>query len=441
MGMTLFQDLEARGIVKQVTSPELAIQLEAGPMTLYAGFDPTSDALHVGSLLPLLTLRRFQLAGHKPIALVGGATGMIGDPSGKSSERSLLDEPQLEKNLAGIRKVIEKFLDFKGPNAAKIVNNADWFKDFSYIGFLRDVGKHFTVNHMMAKESVRARLEDREHGISYTEFSYMLLQAYDFKFLHDREGCRLQIGGSDQWGNITAGGELIRRMHAAHSSNPAEAESPDVFGLTHPLVSKADGTKFGKSEQGTVWLDATKTSPYRFYQFFIQTQDADVMTYLKFFTFLSHAQLSELEQSLKTEPEKRLAQTTLAQEVTKLVHGEAELRRAENASQALFGAGIRDLDEATLLDVLGGAPSTRKSRDSLNATPESAGLALVDLLVDTQLCPSKGQARKDLAAGGVYVNNERVSDPAAVVRAQDLIAGKHLVLRKGKKNYHLVSFG
>jgi tyrosyl-tRNA synthetase len=263
----------------------------------------------------------------------------------------------------------------------------------------------------------------------------MLLQAYDFKVLHDKENCRLQIGGSDQWGNITAGGELIRRMRAAHSNAPVE-EGPEIFGLTHPLVSKADGTKFGKTESGTIWLDPVRTSPYRFYQFFVQTQDADVMTYLKFFTFLPHEELEKLERAVQIEPEKRLAQVTLAQEVTRLVHGEAELKRAESATQALFGTGIRDLDESTLLDVLGGAPSTQKPKASLEQ-----GLPLIDLLVDTQLCPSKGQARKDLAAGGVYLNNERVADANAVVRAQDLIAGRHLVLRKGKKNYHLVSFG
>jgi tyrosyl-tRNA synthetase len=440
---SLYQDLEARGIVKQVTSPTLAYVLEHQKLTLYAGFDPTADALHVGSLLPLLTLRRFQLAGHRPIALVGGATGMIGDPSGKSQERNLLDDAQLTKNLAGIRATIEKFLDFTGPNAAQVVNNGDWFKGFSYIGFLRDVGKHFTVNHMVAKESVRARLEDREQGISYTEFSYMLLQAYDFHYLREHQKCRLQIGGSDQWGNITAGIELIRRMRVSKDPEAArlagldaEAE-PEAFGMTHPLVSKADGTKFGKSESGTVWLDAKKTSPYRFYQFFVQTADADVMTFLKYFTFLDHAELARLEETLKTAPEKREAQTRLAREVTKLVHGNAELERAEKATQALFGEGIRELDEATLLDVLSGAPATKKDRTALSGE----GLPLIDLLVETLLCPSKGQARKDLQAGGVYLNNERVTDAAAVVRDANLIAGRHLVLRKGKKNYHLVSFG
>ncbi|MGK5081775.1 tyrosine--tRNA ligase [Bdellovibrionota bacterium FG-1] len=429
---TLFEDLEARGIVKQVTSPELGSILESKPLSLYCGFDPTSDSLHVGSLLPLLTLRRFQLAGHRPIAVVGGATGMIGDPSGKSQERNLLNDAQIAHNLAGIRSTIERFLDFKGPNAAVVVNNGEWFKGFSFIEFLRDIGKHFTVNHMMAKESVRARLEDREHGISYTEFSYMLLQAYDFYFLQKNQGCKLQIGGSDQWGNITAGIELIRRMRAA-SEEPLQ--DTETFGLTHPLVSKADGTKFGKTESGTVWLDAKKTSPYRFYQFFVQASDADVMEFLKFFTFLSLERLAEIEHSLKTEPAKRLAQTTLAQEVTRLVHGAEELARAEKATQALFGTGIWELDEATLLDVLAGAPSTKKSKDLLNT-----GMPLIDLLVDTQLCPSKGQARKDVTAGGVYVNNERVSDSNTLVGLDDLLAGNHLVLRKGKKNYHLVSF-
>jgi tyrosyl-tRNA synthetase len=330
--MTLYQDLEARGIVKQVTDPDLSAKLASAKLTLYCGFDPTSDSLHVGSLLPLLTLKRFQQAGHRCIAVVGGATGMIGDPSGKTQERSLLGPEQLAHNVQGIRQTISRFLDFDGPNAAKLANNADWFRDVSYIDFLRDVGKHFTINHMVAKESVRARLEDREHGISYTEFSYMLLQAYDFYVLNQRENCTLQIGGSDQWGNITAGIELIRRMHAA-KGGPEERkdERTDVFGLTHPLVSKADGTKFGKTEKGTVWLDPKRTSPYQFYQFFIQTTDADAPTFLRFFTFLSVDEIASLENSIKTEPEKRLAQQVLARELTRLVHGEAELARAEKA--------------------------------------------------------------------------------------------------------------
>jgi tyrosyl-tRNA synthetase len=429
---TLFSDLQARGIVKQVTDTELETQLGKRKFTLYCGFDPTSDTLHVGSLLPLLTLKRFQQAGHRIIAVVGGATGMIGDPSGKSAERSLLGDEQLQHNLNGLRSTISRFLSFEGSNAAVLVNNGDWFRDVSYIDFLRDVGKHFTVNHMVAKESVRARLEDREHGISYTEFSYMLLQAYDFWVLHDRESCDLQIGGSDQWGNITAGIELIRRMRVA---NGTQAEGRDVFGLTHPLVSKADGTKFGKTETGTVWLDAKKTSPYQFYQFFVRTADADVPMFLRYFTFLSMEEILRLEESIKTAPEKREAQLTLAREITKLVHGQAELDRTEKATQALFGTGIRELDEKTLLEVLSEAPSTKLPKSRLDE-----GLALVDALAETGLCQSKGAARKDLTAGGIYVNNERAGDAAAVLKASDLIAGNYILLRKGKKTYHLLSF-
>ncbi len=435
----LFADLTYRGIIKQVTDPGIEALLKSQSVTLYCGFDPTSDSLHVGSLLPILTLRRFQKAGHKPIAVVGGATGMIGDPSGKSQERSLLGEEQLQHNLKGITGVIRKFLELEGPNAARVMNNGDWFKGMSYIDFLRDIGKHFTINHMMGKESVRARLEDREHGISYTEFSYMLLQAYDFYVLHKQNECRLQIGGSDQWGNITAGTDLIRRMKAAHAQHEGtpEAREAEVFGITHPLVSKSDGTKFGKTEAGTIWLDPKRTSPYQFYQFFIQTADADVLQYLKYFTFLSHEQIDALEQAVKTAPEKREAQTALAREMTTLVHGKDELTRAENASQALFGDAIRELDELTLLDVLGGAPSSTQPKASL----EGAGLPLVDALASSGLCQSKGAARKDLTAGGVYVNNSRVQDPAAALKPSDLIAGGYVVLRKGKKTYHLIKFG
>lgn len=428
--MTLFEDLEFRGMVRQVTDSALSEILKTQKLTLYCGFDPTSDSLHVGSLMPLLALRRFQLAGHTPIAVVGGATGMIGDPSGKSQERNLLNDERIAHNLAGINKVISKFLDLQGKNGAKVVNNADWFRGVSYVDFLRDVGKHFTVNHMIAKESVRARLEDREHGISYTEFSYMLLQAYDFYVLNRDHGCRLQIGGSDQWGNITAGIELIRRMRAHHAT-PGE----DVYGFTHPLVEKADGTKFGKTEQGTLWLTADKTSPYQFYQFFIQTPDADTVNFLKYLTLLPRERIVELDEALQKQPEKREAQQALAREVTRFVHGETELAQAEKASQALFGTAIRELDEKTLLDVMSGAPVTRKSKDSLGA-----GLALIDALVETGLCASKGAARKEIAGGGIYVNNDRVTDPAWVLKTSDLISGSHMVVRKGKKTYHLISF-
>ncbi len=422
----LFAELEARGIVKQVTDPELGKTLSSEALTLYCGFDPTSDSLHIGSLLPLLTLRRFQQAGHRVIALVGGATGMIGDPSFKTQERKLLDPATLAKNQAGITQVISRFLELAGPNPAKITNNYAWFRELGYIEFLRDVGKHFTINHMMAKESVRARLEDREHGISYTEFSYMLLQAYDFYILNREDGCRLQIGGSDQWGNITAGIELIRKMGGA--------EKP-VYGMTHPLVTKADGTKFGKTESGAIWLDAKRTSPYEFYQYLIQTSDADVITYLNYFSFLPLEEIRRLAEATRVEPEKREAQKALARHLTELVHGAEELAKVEKAAQALFGTEIRELDAKTLRDALSNAPSSKKSRGEI-----ARGLPLVDLLAETGLCNSKGAARKEISSGGIYVNNERVTDPAAQIGIKDLIAEEScLVLRRGKKTYHLVS--
>ena len=437
---SLYSDLEYRGILKQVTDPRLETVLKSGPLTLYCGFDPTADSLHVGSLFPLLTLRRFQLAGHRSIAVVGGATGMVGDPSFKAQERALLDDEQLAKNLAGITRVVSRFLDLSGKNAALIANNADWTKGVSYLDFLRDIGKHFTVNHMLGKESVRARLEDREHGISYTEFSYMLLQAFDFLVLNERENCRLQIGGSDQWGNITAGTELIRRMRAARGEITAEARLPlekEVFGLVQPLIMKADGTKFGKTEKGSVWLDATRTSPYQFYQYFVQTPDADVGTFLKYFTFLPRERIAALEEKVKTAPEKREAQSALASELTTLVHGEAETAKAEKATRALFGDGLEELDEKTLLDVFEGAPSTTLPEAKLD---EGGAIALLALVVSTNLCGGSGASRREIEAGGIYVNNKQVKDPTARFERKHFIAGKYLVLRKGKKNYHLVSF-
>jgi tyrosyl-tRNA synthetase len=425
MTMNLYQDLESRGILKQVTSPDLEKRLQEKPITLYCGFDPTSDSLHVGSLLPLLTLRRFQKAGHRVVAVAGGATGMIGDPSGKSQERSLLDRDTLARNLQGISACLSKFLDLTGPNAAKVVDNASWFSGISYIDFLRDVGKHFTVNHMLAKESVRARLEDREHGISYTEFSYMLLQAYDFYHLHQAHGCELQIGGSDQWGNITAGLDLIHGL-AGHEAK--------AYGMTHPLVMKTDGTKFGKSESGSVWIDATKTSPYQFYQFFIQTADADVGTYIDYFTDLDAETRAALAKSLRERPEGRESQRALARELTLLVHGQSELERVEKATQALFGTEIRGLDARTLREAFAGAPTTRIGREKLEA-----GLPLVDALVESTLCNSKGAARKEITAGGVYVNNERIQDPAVALTSASLLESGMIVLRRGKKNYHVLT--
>ena len=425
--MNLFADLESRGIVKQVTDPTLAQRLASGPLTVYCGFDPTSDSLHVGSLLPLLTLRRFQKAGHRVIAVVGGATGMIGDPSGKSQERQLLSKDQLQKNVEGITRTISKFLDLTGTNPARVVNNFEWFESFSYIAFLREIGKHFTVNHMLAKESVRARLEDREHGISYTEFSYMLLQAYDFYHLNRAHGCELQIGGSDQWGNITAGLDLIHKL-----SGHADGASSKAFGLTHPLVTKSDGTKFGKTEGGSVWIDAAKTAPYDFYQFFVQTADSDVLTYLGYFTDLTAPEREALALSLKSAPEAREAQKRLARELTKLVHGEAELAKVEGATQALFGADLKTLDAGALKAAFASAPLFKKEKSALGSW------SLVDALAESGLCSSKGMARKDIQSGGIYLNNERVSDAALVLSPEHVLAGGWILLRKGKKTYQVI---
>jgi tyrosyl-tRNA synthetase len=425
-----YDELEARGLIKQVTDTSLREILSRGRLTVYAGFDPTADSLHLGNLLPIMMLVRFQRAGHRVIAVGGGATGMIGDPSGKSAERTQLGSDHLERNLRGITRVLSRFIDLKQEDSGKVVNNAEWFAGFSYLGFLRDVGKHFTVNHMMAKESVRARLGDREHGISYTEFSYMLLQAYDFYHLFKTEGCSLQVGGSDQWGNITAGTELIRRISAAH-----DAEVPEVYGLTHPLITKADGSKFGKSVSGAVWLDADKTSPFKFYQFLLQTADADVITLLKFFTFLNLKEIDALEAELAAKPEARAAQIKLAQELTLFVHGAAAVTRAESATRALFGSEIQSLDAETLEEVFSDAPATHRSKASL-----ASGVSLIDLLAETGLSGSKGAARKDVQGGGVYINNERLTDATQMLGAQHLLAEKFIVLRKGKKTYHLVRF-
>ncbi|MBC7385972.1 MAG: tyrosine--tRNA ligase [Cryobacterium sp.] len=438
-GSSLFSDLEFRGLIKQSTSPDLQEFAEKQKLTLYAGFDPTANSLHVGSLLPILTLKRFQNAGHRVIALVGGATGMIGDPTGKSQERTFLSGRILEENVSGIRRVIEHFLKTDGENQATLVNNYDWFQGIGYLQFLREVGKHFTVNHMMAKESVRARLEDRDHGISYTEFSYMLLQAYDYVVLNEREGCNLQIGGSDQWGNITAGVELIRRIRA-HRENRAEdksdsEEKESVFGLTQPLVMKADGTKFGKSESGTVWLTADRTSPYQLYQFFVGTSDADVGTLLRYFTFLTHDEIRRLDDCVKNEPGKREAQLVLAREMVKLIHGDHALENALQATKALFGAEISSLSRDVLLDAFAGAPTTLKPRATL-----TAGISITDLLTESGLCASKGAARKDIQGGGIYLNNVRVEDPATLVFEKDLLAAVCVVVRKGKKSYHLFRF-
>jgi len=422
--MTLFEELTWRGFVHQVTHDELGAHLEKGPLTLYCGFDPSADSLHIGSLLPILGLVHFQRAGHRPTAVVGGGTGLIGDPSGKTEERQLLTKDQAEANVAGIRAQLERFLDFEGPHGARLVNNADWLGAVPMLDFLRDVGKHFSINVMLAKESVRARVEDREHGMSFTEFSYSLLQAYDFLYLADTHDCTLQVGGSDQWGNIVAGMDLIRRLR----DRPA-------FGMTFPLVTKADGSKFGKTESGNVWLDAARTSPYRFYQFWINQADADMTRWLRSFTFLSPEEVADYERQVVEEPEKRAAQRRLAEEVTRLVHGEAALENALRASRAMFGGDLAGLDDATLEDIFDEVPASELDRGELGK-----GRLLVDVVVECGVFQSKGEARRLIKSGGLYLNNARVDSDTLALTEQCLCSQRIAVVRKGKKNYHLLKF-
>lgn len=424
----LYDDLKTRGLIFQETLEKTEEWLKT-PRTFYCGFDPSSDCLHIGSLMPLLTMRRMQMAGHKPIVLLGGATGMIGDPSGKSAERNLLTKDVIEKNIFGIRQVIEKFIDLKGPQGAMIVNNATWMEKFTFIDFLRDVGKHFSVNYMLAKDSVKARIESTE-GISFTEFSYMLLQSYDFYVLNKNYNCQLQIGGSDQWGNITAGVELIRRMRFANNATNKD----EVGGFTIPLVTKSDGSKFGKTEAGNIWLDSRKTSPYQFYQYFIRVTDEDVVKLLNYFSLAPRTQLDAILEETKSAPEKRTGQLFLARELTKLVHGEAELQKVEKASSTLFSGDLRELDKPMLLEVFGEAPSIKMPKTQLGQ------VTLVDALVETGLCPSKGMARKDIQGGGVYVNNNRADKEDMIINSDTVLYGSILILRKGKKNYSMVLF-
>ncbi len=411
-----------RGLLADCTdSQALAQRLAASPITLYAGFDPTADSLHVGNLVPLLGLRRFQLLGHKPIALAGGATGLIGDPSGKTQERQLITTEVLNANIAGVKEQLKRLLDFETrTNPAQLLDNASWTGPVSYLDFLRDIGKHFSVNQMVAKESVRARMEDREAGISYTEFSYMLLQAFDFYVLCRDHNCELQIGGSDQWGNITAGIDLARKK-LGHT----------VYGLTLPLITNADGSKFGKSVAGAVWLDPTRTSVYRFYQFWIRTDDRDVVRYLKFFTFLSKDEIAALEQQHAQEPGARAAHKALAKAVTDLVHGPTATAEAIRASEILFGGQLAGISESTFKEIVGEVPTKELPKAHL----DRAGSPLVELLVHSGLSASKGQARKDVEGGGVYINNVREPSFQRALTSQDLLFGKHLLLRKGKRNY------
>jgi len=424
--MNIYEELQWRGLVADCTeTDDFLKRLASSPICLYAGFDPTADSLHVGNLVPLLAMRRFQLLGHHPIAVAGGATGSIGDPSGKTAERKLLTREVLKTNIANIKEQMRRLLDFDCPtNPARLLDNADWTDQVSYIDFLRDIGKHFSVNVMIGKESVRARMEDRETGISYTEFSYMLLQAFDFYHLRKELNCELQIGGKDQWGNITAGTDLCRKKLGAQ-----------VFGLTLPLITNADGSKFGKTEAGAVWLDPARTSIYQFYQFWIRTDDRDVIRYLNYFTFLPKNEIADLAKAHQENPGARTAHKALGKAVTDLIHGAQATADAERASAILFGGGLEGISEESFKDVAREIPS----RELNEATLENQGTPLVDLLVLTGLCSSKGQARKDLTAGGIYVNNIRESNAQRNITKADLHFQKHLLLRKGKKNYVALS--
>ncbi|HLZ54506.1 MAG TPA: tyrosine--tRNA ligase [Verrucomicrobiae bacterium] len=423
--MSILEELKRRGLLADCTdAPELAKKVST-PVTLYCGFDPTADSLHVGNLVPLLALRRFQLLGHHPIAVAGGATGSIGDPSGKTQERQLLTKEVLERNIASVKEQLKRLLDFETKtNPARLVDNASWTENVSFLNFLRDIGKHFSVNQMVAKESVRARMEDREVGISYTEFSYMLLQAFDFLVLYEKHGCELQIGGSDQWGNITAGIDLIRKKLGKAA-----------YGLTLPLITNADGTKFGKTEAGAIWLDPKRTSVYKFYQFWINTDDRDVVRYLKYFTFLSKDEIEALEKRHAENPGQRAAHKALAKAATDLIHGPAATTEAIRASEILFGGELKGVAESTFNEIVGEVPTKEVEKTKL----EASGLPLVELLVHSGLSSSKGQARKDIEGGGVNVNNLREASATRNLTSNDLLFGKHLLLRKGKKNYVVVT--
>ncbi|WP_415907746.1 tyrosine--tRNA ligase [Oleiharenicola sp. Vm1] len=427
----ILSDLQWRGLLADCTDLDgLRQRLATGsPLTVYCGFDPTGDSLHVGHLMGQLTLARFQRAGHHVIALAGGATGMVGDPSGRSAERNLLTREQLDHNIACIKAQLSRLLDFSAAaNPARLVDNADWIAPFSFLEFLRDVGKHFSLNVMLAKDSVRSRMEG-DSGISYTEFSYQLLQAYDFFHLKKTFGCELQIGGSDQWGNLTAGTDLIRKKLGPDAT---------AWGWTFPLITKSDGTKFGKTASGAVWLDPQKTSPYRLYQFFVNTEDAKVCEYLRKFTFLTREQIEPLEAAHAANPGAREAHRALAREVTTLVHGADALAGALKASEILFGGSLDGVTETIFNDVVGEVPTRPLNHSSVG----EARVPIVDLVFFSGLAPSKGQARKDVESGGIYVNNDRV-DMTFTLTPEKLLFGRYLLLRKGKKNYAVLdcSFG
>ncbi|MHC2070181.1 tyrosine--tRNA ligase [Bremerella sp. T1] len=424
----IFAELSWRGLINQTTGDDsFGTWLNEQSRTVYAGFDPTAESLHVGHMLPLMLLRRFQAAGHKPIALVGGATGMIGDPSGKSAERNLLSVDQLRANVDAIKVQMGQFLDFEeAGSGAVLVNNFDWMQSFSYLDFLRDIGKNFPVNVMMAKDSVKGRLERDDAGLSYTEFSYMLLQAYDFVHLYDKHGCTLQIGGSDQWGNITAGIDLGRRMRSAQ-----------LFGMTCPLLTKSDGTKMGKTESGAIWLSADRTSPYAFYQYWINVADEDAGKCLRFLTELEREEIESLDKAREEEPHKRQSQKRLAEALTELVHGKQGVESALRATDIFFGGEIDNLSDKQLIEIFADVPSQELSRDRLAA---DGGLNIVDALVESGLCKSKGDARRTISQGGAYVNNRRVEEVERSLGTTDLASETVMVLRSGKKKYALLRF-
>ncbi|MCX8109358.1 MAG: tyrosine--tRNA ligase [Verrucomicrobiae bacterium] len=421
--MNVLEDLRWRGLIADCTDEAgLSARLASGPVTLYCGFDPTADSLHVGNLVPLLVLRRFQLFGHRPIAVAGGATGAIGDPSGKTAERQLLSPEELSRNITAVKGQLRRLLDFDTPvNPAMLVDNADWTANVTYLDFLREIGKHFSVNAMVAKESVKARMET---GISYTEFSYMLLQAFDFYYLCKTYNCELQVGGSDQWGNITAGIDLIRRKLGRQA-----------YGLTQPLITNADGSKFGKTVAGAVWLDSAKTSVYKFYQFWIRTDDRDVIRYLKYFTFLSREEIDALEQQHNQKPESRVAHQALALAVTTMVHGESAALEAKRASEVLYGGDPGNIGEKTFTELAEEIPSATIERAAL----DGQGMNIVDLSVKAGLYESKSAARREISSGGLYVNNIRENNLQKTIRCSDLLFGKYLLLRRGKRNYLLVT--
>jgi tyrosyl-tRNA synthetase len=421
---SIIDELAWRGLIHQATEEAELRGILSKPTVVYAGFDPTAESLHVGSLLPLMLLRRFQQAGHRPIALVGGATGMIGDPSGKSDERQLLSREILEQNVVGIRRQMEQFLSFEGSNAAILVNNFDWMQGFSFLDFLRDVGKNVPVNVMLTKDSVKARLERSDGGLSYTEFSYMLLQAYDYVHLARQYGCQLQIGGSDQWGNIIAGIDLGRRMLGR-----------SLYGLTCPLLTTSDGKKMGKTERGAVWLASTRTSPYEFYQYFINVDDKDVMMVLRFLTELESEECEALATSLREQPHLRAAQKRLAESLTRLVHEEAGLAAAERATKILFGAEIDGLSDSELVPIFRDVPSCEMPRSQLDQ-----GLGIIDALCTAGLAASKSEARRTIGEGAAYVNNRRIASIEKVLTPADLASETIVVLRSGKKRYALIRF-